>query len=177
MFKGKTFIIGVAGGIAAYKTVEIVSSLKKLEADIWVVMTESAKKFVSPLTFRTISKNPVVTTLFDEAEFMSKVPHIALSKKADLVLIAPATANIIGKTAQGIADDALSTIVMSALCPKVIAPAMNSRMWENPIVQENCSKLKGIGFSFWRPKKGFLVWGGGGKGKIFKPKKKVEKVF
>ncbi|OGC14070.1 phosphopantothenoylcysteine decarboxylase [candidate division WOR-1 bacterium RIFOXYC2_FULL_37_10] len=175
MLKGKTVIVGVTGGISAYKTADIVSRLNKLGANVWVVMTNAAKEFVSPLTFRTISKNPVITTLFGEELANSAVPHISLSQKADLIIVAPATANIIGKLAQGMADDALTTIIMSSVCPKIIAPAMNTKMWENPIVEENCSKLKTVGFNFCEPEVGLLACGDEGSGRMSEPKTIVER--
>jgi len=137
MLKGKVIILGVTGGIAAYKSCSIVSRLKDMGAEVWVVMTKEATKLVAPLTFRTLSGNPVVLDLFAQELSNFPVPHISLAEKADLILIAPATANIIGKIAYGIADDALTTIVMASNAKKLIAPAMNCNMWRNPIVQKN----------------------------------------
>lgn len=139
--KNKTIIVGVTGGIAAYKSADLVSKLVQLGADVWVVETKEAAKLVTPLTFRTLSGNPVITDLFSDELTDIPVPHISITEKTDLMIIAPATANIIGKIAQGIADDPLSTMVISSKAPKLIAPAMNNNMWENPVVQENISKL------------------------------------
>jgi len=176
MLKGKTIILGVTGCIAAYKAAEIVRGLKKLNADVWVVETTEAQKFVTPLTFRTLSGNPVVTDLFSPELKDIPVPHISLTEKADLILVAPATANIIGKAAQGIADDALSTIIMSAKAKTIFAPAMNSRMWENPIVQENISKLKDLGHEFIGPEKGELACGDVGIGRLAEVEKIIDVV-
>ncbi len=176
MLKGKTIIIGVTGCIAAYKAAEIVRGLKKLNADVWVALTPEGEKLVTPLTFRTLSGNPVVTDLFAEELKNIPVPHISLSERADLILIAPATANIIGKTAQGIADDALSTIIMSGKAKVVFAPAMNSRMWENPIVQENIKKLKDLGYEFIGPEKGELACGDVGIGRLAEVEKIIDAV-
>ncbi len=177
MLKDKTIILGVCGGIAAYKSCEIVSRLKDMGADVWVVMTKSAQEFVSPLTFRTLSTNPVVTNLFSEELISQPVPHISLSEKADLIIIAPATANIIGKIAYGIADDPLSTIIMSATCKKLIAPAMNNKMWDNPIVQENVSKLSKLGFVFEGPCEGKLACGDMAIGRMSEPNKILDKAL
>jgi len=165
-FKDKTIIVGVAGGIAAYKSADLVSKLVQQGADVWVAMTAEAAKLVTSLTFRTLSKNPVITDLFSEELAGIPVPHISVTEKADLMIIAPATANIIGKMAQGIADDALSTMVMGSKAPKLIAPAMNRNMWDNPVVQENVSKLKGLGFQMIGPDTGWLACGDEGIGRM-----------
>jgi phosphopantothenoylcysteine decarboxylase/phosphopantothenate--cysteine ligase len=165
-FKNKTIIIGVTGGIAAYKTADLVSKLKQAGADVWVVMTPEAAKLVTPLTFRTLSGNPVITDLFSEELSSIRVPHIAITEKADLMIIAPATANMIGKIAQGIADDPLSTMVMASKAPKLIAPAMNKNMWANPIVKENISKLEGLGYQMIGPEVGWLACGDEGAGRM-----------
>lgn len=175
MLKNKTIIVGICGGIAAYKSCELVSRLKSLGADVWVVMTKSAQKFVAPLTFRALSQNPVVLDLFSEELASTPVPHISLSQKADLIIIAPATANIIGKISQGIADDPLSTIVMSSKCKRLIAPAMNPNMWENPIVEENSKKLKSLGYEFIGPESGKLACGDIGLGRMSKPGDIIDK--
>lgn len=166
MLKGKTIILGVTGCIAAYKSCEIVRELKKLGADVWVAMTKEAAKFVAPLTFRTLSQNPVVTDLFSPELSSQPVPHISLTDKADLILISPATANIIGKVAQGIADDALSTMVVACKAPVVFAPAMNSSMWQNPVVKENVAKLMKLGYKFIEPEAGPLACGDVGIGRL-----------
>lgn len=160
-FKGKEIGIGITGSIAAYKAAEIVSYLNQQGANITVVMTGAATKFVTPLTFQTLSHNKVITDLFaDGYEFDPQ--HIALAEKLDALLIAPASANIIGKIASGIADDALSTLGMSVKASKVIiAPAMNKRMYLNPIVQNNIARLKKQGYHFIEPEKGHLACGSG----------------
>lgn len=162
----KTILLGVTGCIAAYKSCEVVRRLKELGFDVWVVMTGSAAKLIAPLTFRTLSGNPVILDLFSEELKNIPLPHISLSEKADLILVVPATANIIGKAACGIADDALSTMLLSATCPKIFAPAMNTRMWDNPTVQENTEKLKKQGVKFMGPIKGKLACGDEGIGHL-----------
>jgi phosphopantothenoylcysteine decarboxylase/phosphopantothenate--cysteine ligase len=164
--KNKTIIVGVTGGIAAYKSADLVSKLVQLGADVWVVETQEAAKLVTPLTFRTLSGNPVITDLFSEELSGIPVPHISITEKADLMIIAPATANIIGKIAQGIADDPLSTMVISSKTPKLIAPAMNNNMWDNPVVQENISKLKSLGHRIIGPEVGWLACGSTGAGRM-----------
>lgn len=155
MLKGKKILIGVTGGIAAYKAAEIVSQLSQKGADVKVIMTKAATEFVTPLTFQTLSHNPVYIEMFSGYEVNPK--HISLADEADLLLIAPATANIIGKIAHGIADDLLSTVVMSVKCPVLIAPAMNDNMYKNPIVQDNIKRLKKLGYKFIPPEKGHLA--------------------
>ncbi|MGI6224908.1 MAG: bifunctional phosphopantothenoylcysteine decarboxylase/phosphopantothenate--cysteine ligase CoaBC [Peptococcales bacterium] len=173
MFTNKTIVVGVTGGIAAYKSAEIVSRLKKTGANVHCIMTEGAQAFLTPLTLRTLSGNPVVVNMFEEPKRWN-VEHVALAEKADIFLIAPATANIIGKLAHGIADDFLSTTVL-ATCGKVIlAPAMNVNMYNNSIVQENIAKLKSRGYHFIGPDEGNLACGDIGKGKMTEPEKIVE---
>lgn len=166
MFKDKTILVGITGGIAAYKSADLVSKLKQAGADVWVVMTKEAEKFITPLTLRTLSKNPVITDLFSDDLAGVAVPHVSITDKADLIIIAPATANIIGKIAQGIADDALSTMVMASKAPKLIAPAMNKNMWENPAVQENIKKLSVMSCEFMGPEVGWLACGDEGIGRM-----------
>jgi len=166
MLKNKTIIVGVTGGIAAYKSADLVSKLVQAGADVWVVETNEAAKLVTPLTFRTLSKNPVITDLFSEELAGIPIPHISITEKADLFIIAPATANIVGKIAQGIADDPLSTMVISSKAPKLIAPAMNKNMWENPIVAENISKLRALGYQIMGPEVGWLACGVEGVGRM-----------
>lgn len=166
IFKNRTIIVGVTGGIAAYKAADLVSKLKQEGADVWVTMTSAAAKLVTPLTFRTLSKNPVITDLFSDELSNIPVPHISLAERADLVIIAPATANIIGKINQGIADDPLTTIILASKAPKLIAPAMNKSMWDNPIVQENVKKLKALGFQMVGPEVGNLACGDVGIGRM-----------
>jgi phosphopantothenoylcysteine decarboxylase / phosphopantothenate---cysteine ligase len=165
MLKGKNIILGISGGIAAYKSAEICRRLKKLEANVVVVMTKAGARFITPLTMETLSGNEVVTELFPENKVV-KTRHIDLATWADLILIAPATANIIGKIASGIADDILSTVVMSTLSPVLICPSMNENMYLNPIVQKNIQKLKGLGYKFTEPGVGDLACGTVGKGRL-----------
>jgi len=157
VLKNKTIIVGVTGCIAAYKTCALVSRLVDLLADVWVVMTPEAQKLIGPLTFRTLSKNPVITDLFSDDLKDIPVPHISITDKADLLVIAPCTANTIGKMAQGLADDALTTMVLSSKAKKLVAPAMNDNMWNNTLVQENTKKLKKLGFEFLGPAYGKLA--------------------
>ena len=153
-------VLGVTGSIAAYKAADIISRLKKLGHNIDVILTESGSKIITPLTLQTLSKNKVYMDMFEEIT-PQEVKHISLAEKADLVLIAPATANIIGKIAHGIADDFLSTVVMAAA-----NQAMNTNMYENPIVQENIEKLKSLGYQFIEPKESMLACGTLGKGAL-----------
>ena len=175
MLSGKNIVIGVTGGIAAYKACDIVSRLKKLGAGVDVIMTGSAAEFVSPLTFQSLSQNPVTTDMF-EKPLNWDIKHISLAQKADMFLIAPATANIIGKIANGIADDMLSTTVMAAKCPVVIAPAMNTGMYENAVVQKNIKSLKALGYQFIEPESGRLACGDEGKGKLAAPESIVDRI-
>ncbi|WP_113675346.1 bifunctional phosphopantothenoylcysteine decarboxylase/phosphopantothenate--cysteine ligase CoaBC [Vallitalea guaymasensis] len=165
MLKGKTIVIGVSGGIAVYKVCDLVSKLKKLNADVHVIMTKSATEFVAPLTFESLSLQPVIVDMFAKIVKWD-IEHIALAKAADLFLVAPATANIIGKIANGIADDMLSTTIMATKAPKIIAPAMNTNMYENPILQDNIKKLKNYGYKFIKPDSGRLACGDLGIGKL-----------
>lgn len=165
MLKGKTIVIGVCGGIAAYKACDVVSKLKKVDADVHVVMTKSAQEFVNPLTFQALSNNYVVKNMFDEPRTFD-IEHISLAKKADAFVIIPATANIIGKLASGIADDMLTTTVMATKAPVIIAPAMNTNMYNNNIVQENIDKLITNGYKFISPCEGRLACGDTGVGKL-----------
>ncbi len=161
----KTVILGVTGGIAAYKSLDIVSRLRKKDINVHVIMTESATKFVTPLSFQSLSQNYVVSDMFGEPKSFD-IEHISLAEKADLFVIAPATANIIGKLANGIADDMLSTTVMATKAPVLIAPAMNTNMYDNPILQRNIDILKSYGYSFVEPGVGRLACGVTGKGKL-----------
>ena len=165
-FAGKTIVVCVTGGIAAYKSADLVSKLAQGGADVWVAMTKEATKLVTPLTFRTLSKNPVITDLFSDELAAIPVPHISITDKADLVIIAPATANMIGKIAQGIADDAVSTMVMASKATKLIAPAMNKNMWDNPVVQDNVKKLSAMGCQLLGPEVGWLACGDEGVGRM-----------
>ncbi len=161
----KTIVVGVTGGIAAYKSAYLVSQLVKAGYSVYVVMTASAQKFIAPLTLQTLSKHPVVTGMFEKTENW-EVEHISLAKKADAFVICPATANVIGKIAGGIADDFLTTTVMAATCPVIFAPAMNCDMYENPIVQKNIETLSKLGYRFVEPESGMLACGVEGKGRL-----------
>lgn len=165
MFNGKTIVIGVSGGIAAYKAAEITSRLKKLHADVRICMTKSAQEFITPLTLQSLSQNSVATEMFANVEKWD-IEHISLATAADIVLIAPATANIIGKIAGGIADDIVTTTVMASKAPVIIAPAMNNNMYENDIVQANIEKLKSLGYVFVEPSYGRLACGTVGRGRL-----------
>lgn len=168
MLRDKRIVLGVTGGIAAYKAVELLRLLTKAGADVHVIMTRSAEEFVAPLTFQTLSANPVHTELFNLiAE--REIGHISLADRADLFIIAPATANIIGKIAGGIADDMLSTTVMATKAPVLLAPAMNVNMYTNPIYRENEAKLRRHGYLFVPPEKGALACGWEGEGKLAAP--------
>lgn len=161
----KNIVVGVSGGIAAYKACDVVSKLKKQGFEIDVIMTKNAQEFVSPLTFQTLSNQTVVTDMFETPSDWN-VEHIELAKKADVFVIVPATANIIGKIANGIADDMLTTTIMATEAKKVIVPAMNTKMYNNPFVQENILKLKKYGYYFIEPVSGLLACGDTGKGKM-----------
>ena len=165
MLKGKTIVVGVTGGIAAYKSAQLVSDLVKEGCDVNVVMTKNAVNFINPITFETLTGHKCLTDTFDR-NFQYNVEHVALSQRADAFLIAPATANLIGKAANGIADDMLSTMLLAANCPLIIAPAMNTYMYENSIVQDNLKKLKKHGFIIIEPAFGRLACKDVGKGKL-----------
>lgn len=175
MLRGKKIILGITGGIAAYKSAFLVSQLKKLEADVWVVMTKAATSFITPLTLQTLSKNRVYIDLF--ANPSSFTPeHIFLSKDTHLILIAPATANTLSKISLGIADNLLTTLVLSSTAQKMFAPAMNEDMYYNPIFQENLKRLKKIGCFFVEPEYGKLACGKEGKGRMADIDKIIEEV-
>jgi phosphopantothenoylcysteine decarboxylase/phosphopantothenate--cysteine ligase len=175
VIQGKTILVGVTGGIAAYKAAEIVSRLTQLGADVHVIMTASATRLVSPMTFQAVSGNPVATDLFAEPRRWN-IEHIALADRAQLVLIAPATANIMGKLAAGIADDFLSTTVLATAAPIILAPAMHDQMWRNPIVQANADRLRSAGFTIIEPEYGRLASGSLGQGRLPDPRVIVEAV-
>ncbi len=172
---GKNIVVGVSGGIAAYKACDVVSKLKKQGFEIDVIMTKNAQEFVSPLTFQTLSNQKVVTDMFETPSDWN-VEHIELAKKADVFVIVPATANIIGKIANGIADDMITTTIMATEAKKVIVPAMNTKMYHNPFVQENILKLKKHGYYFIEPVSGLLACGDTGKGKMEEPTVIVEEL-
>jgi len=168
MLEGKEIVLGVTGGIAAYKAVELLRLLTKAGANVQVIMTRSAQEFVAPLTFQTLSMNPVHTELFNLIS-EQEIGHISLADRADLFIVAPATANFIGKLANGIADDLLTTTVMATKAPVLIAPAMNVNMYENPLYRENEEKLRRLGYRLVEPVKGLLACGWEGKGKMQEP--------
>jgi phosphopantothenoylcysteine decarboxylase / phosphopantothenate---cysteine ligase len=175
MFAGKTIVLGVCGGIAAYKAVEVVSRLIKAGAKVHVIMTGSATRFVTPLTFREISGQPVYTTMWEEPKLWN-VEHIALAQRADLFVVAPATANMIGKLAHGIADDFLSTTVMATKAPVLLAPAMNTNMYMNPATQTNLATLRSRGFQVMEPAAGLLACGTEGVGRLPEPEDIVARI-
>lgn len=168
MLTGKNVVLGVTGGIAVYKAVDLVSRLRKQGANVTVVMTEHAKAFVTPLTFQSMSQNYVVHDMFEEPKTWD-VEHISLAKKADIFVVAPATANVIGKVANGIADDFLTTTIMATKAQVIFAPAMNTNMYENRITQSNIEKLKTYGYAFIQPGSGRLACGDVGAGKMAEP--------
>lgn len=168
MLKNKCVVLGVTGSIAAYKIASLASALKKLHCDVQVIMTRNAANFIHPITFETLTGNKCLTDTFDR-NFSFEVEHISVAKKADLVLIAPASANVIGKLAHGIADDMLTTTVMACRCKKLISPAMNTAMFENQIVQDNLAALKKYGWEVIDPACGYLACGDTGAGKMPEP--------
>ncbi len=168
MLQGKTIVLAVTGSIAAYKIASLASMLKKLRADVQVLMTQNATNFINPITFETLTGNKCLVDTFDR-NFQYSVEHVALAKRADVVLIAPASANVIGKVANGLADDMLTTTVMACKCHKIVAPAMNTQMFENPIVQDNLGKLQRFGYEVIQPASGYLACGDIGPGKMPEP--------
>lgn len=165
---GKTIILGVTGSIAAYKSAEIASALVRMGADVHVIMTDAARNLVGPKTFQALTRNPVLVDVFDEPR-MNEIIHVALPERADLMLVAPATANIIGKLANGIADDMLTTAALVVRCPILVAPAMNSKMYTNAIVIGNIDRLKNLGWGFIEPEQGRLACGEDGVGRLADP--------
>lgn len=165
MLKDKHIILAVTGSIAAYKIANLASMLKKMNAKITVLMTANATNFINPITFETLTENKCLVDTFDR-NFQYSVEHVAIAKSADVVLVAPATANVIGKLANGLADDMLTTTVMACRCKKIISPAMNTNMFENPIVQDNIAKLKHFGMEVIEPDTGYLACGDTGAGKM-----------
>jgi phosphopantothenoylcysteine decarboxylase/phosphopantothenate--cysteine ligase len=168
MLRGKTVLLGVTGSIAAYKIAGLASALKKLHADVHVLMTKNATNFITPITFESLTGNKCLVDTFDR-NFQFQVEHVSIAKKADVVMVAPASANVIGKLAHGLADDMLTTTVMACRCPKIIAPAMNTNMYENPIVQDNLKILGKYGFEIIAPAVGYLACGDTGAGKMPEP--------
>ena len=173
MLKGKTVLLGVSGSIAAYKTANLARMLKKLGADVHVLMTRNAENFINSYTFETHTQNKCLIDTFDR-NFQYSVEHVALAKKADVVMIAPASANVIGKIANGIADDMLTTTVMACPCKKIIAPAMNHNMYHNPIVQDNIEKLEKYGYVIAEPGRGMLANGDTGDGRMMEEEELLE---
>ena len=165
MLKGKTVILGVTGSIAAYKAANLASMLKKQHADVQVIMTKNATQFMNPITFESLTGNKCLVDTFDR-NFQFQVEHVALAKRADLAIVAPATANIMAKLAHGLADDMLTTTLLACRCPKLIAPAMNTRMYENPVTQDNMDILRKYGFRLIEPAVGHLACGDTGAGKL-----------
>ncbi len=168
MLKGKTVLLGITGGIAAYKAAYLASALVKLHASVEVVMTRNATEFIAPLTFEQLTGNKVMVDTFDR-NFVHQVEHIALADRTDLVMIAPATANVCAKLAHGLADDMLTTTVLACTCPKLIAPAMNTHMYENPVTQDNLELLRRYGWEVIAPASGRLACGAVGAGKLPEP--------
>lgn len=168
MLKNKCVLLGITGSIAAYKAASLASALKKLHCDVQVIMTKNAAQFITPVTMETLTGKKCLIDTFDR-NFTFEVEHISAAKKADLVLIAPASANVIGKLAHGIADDMLTTTVMACKCPKYLSPAMNTAMYENPVVQDNLAVLKGYGWNIIEPATGYLACGDTGAGKMPEP--------
>mgnify|MGYP000659340256 FL=1 len=176
MLEGKTVLLGVTGSIAAYKIASLASALGKLHADVQVLMTQNATNFINPITFETLTGNKCLVDTFDR-NFQYSVEHVALAKRADVVLVAPASANVIGKIANGIADDMLTTTVMACKCKKIISPAMNTQMFENPIVQDNLKKLEHYGYEVIQPAVGLLACKDVGKGKMPEPETLLEYIL
>ena len=173
--KGREVIVGVCGGIAAYKVADVVSKLVQLGAGVTVCMTAEAQKFVTPMTFEALSGRKVHTSTFDLAD-ASDPQHIGLTERADLMLVAPATNNTIAKVAHGLCDDLVSLMVCAAACPVVFAPAMNSRMWDHPVAQENFAKLAGLGYRFIGPEAGWLACRNVGTGRLTEPQQIVDEL-
>lgn len=168
MLSGKNVVLGVTGSIATYKIANLASALVKLHADVTVIMTKNATNFINPITFETLTGNKCLVDTFDR-NFQYSVEHVSLAKKTDLFLVAPASANVIGKLAHGIADDMLTTTILACRCPKLVSPAMNTNMYENPIVQDNLKKLEHYGFEVIDPASGYLACGDTGAGKMPEP--------
>lgn len=173
--RGREIIVGVCGGIAAYKAADVVSRLVQLGATVSVVMTAEAQRFVTPLTFEALSGRKVRTSTFELAD-PGDAQHIGLTERADLMLIAPATNNLIAKVAHGLTDDLVSLMICAAACPVVFAPSMNNRMWDHPIAQENVAKLSRIGYRFIGPETGWLACRNVGAGRLSEPQKIVDEV-
>ena len=176
MLNGKCVLLGVTGGIAAYKAAALASALVKQHCDVQVIMTKNATQFVAPLTFEQLTGNRALTDTFDR-NFTRQVEHIAVADRADLVMIAPATANVCAKLAHGLADDMLTTTVLACRCPKLIAPAMNTNMWDNPVTQDNIKTLRHYGWQVISPASGRLACGAVGAGKLPEPEELLEHIL
>ena len=168
MLKDKTILLGVTGGIAAYKSAMLASRLVKTGACVHVIMTQNATNFINPITFETLTRNKCIVDTFDR-NFEFKVEHVALAQKADVIMVAPATANVIAKLAHGLADDMLTTTILASKAPKIIAPAMNTGMYENPVTQDNLKLLEKYGMEVITPANGWLACGDVGAGKMPEP--------
>ncbi|MDD6628998.1 MAG: bifunctional phosphopantothenoylcysteine decarboxylase/phosphopantothenate--cysteine ligase CoaBC [Lachnospiraceae bacterium] len=168
MLKGKHIVLGVTGSIAAYKIASLASMLKKKQADVTVIMTQNATNFINPITFETLTGNKCLVDTFDR-NFRYSVEHVALAKQADVFLVAPASANVIAKAANGLADDMLTTTLLACTCPKIVAPAMNTHMFQNEIVQDNLKRLEHYGMEVIHPASGYLACGDTGEGKMPEP--------
>lgn len=176
MLAGKNILLGITGGIAAYQSVDLIGMLRARLADVRVIMTKAATKFITPLTLEVISLHSVTVEMFDET-YHPGIEHITLGRMSDIILVAPATGNFIGKIANGIADDMLTTTIMAAKAPVVICPAMNENMWLNQIVKENVNKLKHLGYNFVDPEYGEMACGGEGWGRLARLDKIVAAVI
>lgn len=176
MLRAKTVILGVSGSIAAYKIANLASALKKMQADVHVIMTKNATNFIHPITFESLTGNKCLVDTFDR-NFQFQVEHVSIAKKADVVMLAPASANIIGKIAHGIADDMLTTTVMACKCPVYLSPAMNTNMYENPILQNNLRILESYGYQIITPAQGYLACGDVGAGKMPEPEMLLEYIL
>ncbi len=176
MLQGKTVLLGVTGSIAAYKIAYLASALKKLHAQVHVLMTKNATNFINPITFESLTGNKCLVDTFDR-NFQFQVEHVSIAKQADVVMIAPASANVIGKLAHGIADDMLTTTIMACKCKKIISPAMNTNMYENPIVQDNLAILQHYGYEVIEPASGYLAGGDTGAGKMPEPEMLLEYIL
>ena len=176
MLQGKTVLLGVTGSIAAYKIAYLASALKKLNAQVHVLMTKNATNFINPITFESLTGNKCLVDTFDR-NFQFQVEHVSIAKQADVVMIAPASANVIGKLAHGIADDMLTTTIMACKCKKIISPAMNTNMYENPIVKDNLAILQHYGYEVIEPASGYLACGDTGAGKMPEPEMLLEYIL
>lgn len=176
MLKGKTVVVGVTGGIAAYKVCDLVRRLVELGGSVHVMMTRAAQEFVTPLTFQTLSGHPVHTELFNLTQ-EQEIGHISLADRADLILVAPATADILAKVAHGISDDLLTNVICATTAPVLFAPSMNIHMWENPITQENVTRLRKFGYTLLEPGEGSLACGTEGKGRLPEPEELLKSIL